>query len=153
MLVALLEPFVVGSYGWLTPDQFLDGIALTQAVPGPIVTLVAFVGFSVAGVPGALVATGGIYLPSFAAVLAVAPHLERWRHVDGVRAALKGVNAVVAGAILGVGLTLLRPGLPDRWAAALFLLALMVLVRRRVPALWVVIGGLAAGGIHLLVIG
>ena len=43
--------------------------------------------------------------------------------------------------------------LPDRWAAALFLLALMVLVRRRVPALWVVIGGLAAGGIHLLVIG
>ena len=150
MLVALLEPFVVGSYGWLTPDQFLDGIALTQAVPGPIVTLVAFVGFAVAGIPGAVVATFGIYLPSFAAVLAVAPFLERWRHVEGFRAALKGVNAVVAGAILGVGLTLLRPGIPDMWAGGLFLLALLSMVRFRAPALWVVAAGLVAGGIHLL---
>lgn len=149
MLVALLEPFVVESYGWLTPSQFLDGIALTQAVPGPIVTLVAFVGFAVAGVPGALVATIGIYLPSFAAVLAVAPHLERWRRIDGFRAALKGVNAVVAGAILGVGLTLLPSGLPDRWAAALFLVALLALVRFRAPAAWVMMAGLLAGAAHL----
>ena len=153
MLIALLEPFVVESYGWLTPDQFLDGIALTQAVPGPIVTLVAFVGFSVAGIPGALVATAGIYLPSFAAVLAVAPHLEKWRHVDGFRAGLLGVNAVVAGAILGVGLTLLPSGLPDQWAAALFLVALLVLIRFRVPAVWVVAGGLLAGILHFLAVG
>jgi chromate transporter len=153
MLVALLEPFVVDTYGWLTPDQFLDGIALTQAVPGPIVTLVAFVGFAVAGVPGAIVATGGIYLPSFAAVLAVAPFLERWRHLEGFRAALKGVNAVVAGAILGVGLTLLRPGLPDPWAGGLFLVTLLAMVRFKVPALWVVAAGLVAGGAHLLLTG
>jgi chromate transporter len=149
MLVALLEPFVVESYGWLTADQFLDGIALTQAVPGPIVTLVAFVGYAVAGVPGAVAATAGIYLPSFAAVLAVAPHLEKWRRVEGFRAALKGVNAVVAGAILGVGFTLLPSGLPDRWAAALFLGALFALIRFRVPAVWVVAAGLLAGGAHL----
>jgi len=153
MLVAVLEPFVVASYGWLTPDQFLDGIALTQAVPGPIVTLVAFVGYSVAGVPGAVVATGGIYLPSFVAVLAVAPHLEKWRHAEGFRAALRGVNAVVAGAILGVGLTLLPPGLPDRWAGALFFLVLLGLVRYRIPAVWVVAGGLLAGGAHLMLTG
>lgn len=153
MLVALLEPFVVGGSGWLTPDQFLDGIALTQAVPGPIVTLVAFVGFGLAGVPGALVATIGIYLPSFAAVLAVAPHVDRWRKVEGVRAALKGVNAVVAGAILGVGLTLLRPGLPDPWAGGLFLLALVALVRKKMSAIWAVVGGLLAGCVHLLLTG
>ncbi len=149
MLVALLEPFVVESYGWLTADQFLDGIALTQAVPGPIVTLVAFVGYAVAGVPGAVAATAGIYLPSFAAVLAVAPHLEKWRRVEGFRAALGGVNAVVAGAILGVGFTLLPSGLPDRWAAALFLGALFALIRFRMPAVWVVVAGLLAGGLHL----
>ena len=151
MLVALLEPFVVESLGWLTPQQFLDGIALTQAVPGPIVTLVAFVGYGVAGVPGALVATGGIYLPSFAAVLLVAPHLERWRRVEGFRAALKGVNAVVAGAILGVGLTLLPPALPDGWAGALFLVALVALVRFRIPAVWAVAAGLVAGALHTLI--
>jgi chromate transporter len=153
MLVALLEPFVVESYGWLTPDQFLDGIALTQAVPGPIVTLVAFVGFAVAGIPGAVVATAGIYLPSFAAVLAIAPHLEKWRRLESFRAGLRGVNAVVAGAILGVGLTLLPSGLPDRWAGGLFFVALAVLVRFRVPAVWVVAAGLAAGGIHLALAG
>ncbi|MBT8397036.1 MAG: chromate efflux transporter [Gemmatimonadetes bacterium] len=153
MLVALLEPFVVGSFGWVTADQFLDGIALTQAVPGPIVTLVAFVGFAVAGVPGAVVATVGIYLPSFAAVLLVAPHLERWRQLDGFRAALKGVNAVVAGAILGVGLTLLPSGLPDYWAAGIFLLALVGLVRFKAPAVWIVAGGLVLGGVRLALIG
>jgi len=153
MLVAILEPFVVGSYGWLSPDQFLDGIALTQAVPGPIVTLVAFIGYSVAGVPGALVATGGIYLPTFAAVLVVAPHLEKWRHAAGFRAALRGVNAVVAGAILGVGLSLLESGLPDRWAGGLFFVCLFSLVRLRIPAVWVVLGGFAAGFIHLALAG
>lgn len=153
MLVALLEPFVVESLGWLTADQFLDGIALTQAVPGPIVTLVAFVGFGVAGVPGALIATFGIYLPSFGAVLLVAPHLERWRKVESLQWALKGVNAVVAGAILGVGFTLLPPALPDPWAAGLCLVTLLGLVRFRLPAVWVVVAGLLAGGVRLVLMG
>jgi len=148
MLIALLEPFVVGSYGWLTPQQFLDGIALTQAVPGPIVTLVAFVGYAVAGVPGAAVATAGVYLPSFAAVLLVAPALDRWRHMESVAAALKGVNAVVAGAILGVGLTLLPSALEDLWGGAILLAALVALIRFRAKAIWLVLGGVGAGLIH-----
>jgi chromate transporter len=153
MLVALLEPFVVGSFGWLTPEEFLDGIALTQAVPGPIVTLVAFVGFAVAGVPGAFVATGGIYLPSFAAVLLVAPVLDKWRHMEGVAAALKGVNAVVAGAILGVGLTLLPSALEDLWGAAILMAALVALIRFRAKAIWLVMAGIGAGLIHALLAG
>jgi chromate transporter len=117
------------------------------------VTLVAFVGYGVAGVPGAAVATAGIYLPSFAAVLAVAPHLERWRAAEGFRAALRGVNAVVAGAILGVGFTLLPPALPNLPAAGLFLVAIISLVRFRVPAVWVMAGGLAAGAIRMAFLG
>lgn len=153
MLVALLEPFVVGSFGWLTPEEFLDGIALTQAVPGPIVTLVAFVGFAVAGVPGAFVATAGIYLPSFAAVLLVAPVLDKWRHMEGVAAALKGVNAVVAGAILGVGLTLFPSALEDLWGAAILMAALVALIRFRAKAIWLVMAGIGAGLVHALLTG
>jgi len=149
MLVALLEPFVVGTYGWLTPQQFLDGVALTQAVPGPIVTLVAFVGFSVAGFPGAALATAGIYIPSFAAVLLVAPALERWRNLDGVAAALRGVNAVVAGAILGVGLTLIPSALEDIWGSAILFLSLAVLIRFKTKALWIVGFGIGSGILHL----
>jgi chromate transporter len=150
MLVALLEPVVVGQYGWLTTDQFLDGIALTQAVPGPIVTLVAFVGYGVAGVPGALVATFGIYLPSFAAVLAVAPLLERWRHVEGLRAVLRGVNAIVVGAILGVALSLLPAAVPDPVAAMLFVAALVAGSRFGVGAVWLVGAGLLVGALRAL---
>ncbi len=150
MLVALLQPYVVDAYGWLTADQFLDGIALTQAVPGPIVTLVAFIGYAVAGLPGAVAATVGIYVPSFAAVLLVAPHLERWRQVDWVRATLRGVNAVVAGAILGVALTLLPPAVPDAWTGALLMLALVAGLRFGVKSLWLVLGGLVAGGLRSL---
>ncbi|HET6680304.1 MAG TPA: chromate transporter, partial [Gemmatimonadaceae bacterium] len=151
MLVALLRPFVVGQYGWLTADQFLDGIALTQAVPGPIVTLVAFVGFAVAGVAGASIATLGIYLPSFAAVFAAARFVERWREKESVRAVLKGVNAVVTGAIFGVSLTLLRPAVPDVAAAALLLLAAVALLRFGIAAVWLVMVGLAAGLIKFAV--
>lgn len=152
MLVALLQPYVVEQYGWLTSRQFLDGIALTQAVPGPIVTLVAFVGYGVAGLPGAAVATFGIYLPSFVAVLAVAPFLERWRHVDWVRAVLKGVNAVVAGAILGVALTLVPPAVPDLWAGLLLAAALVAVFRFGVGALWLVLAGLAVGVLRFVLV-
>jgi chromate transporter len=151
MLVALLEPFVVERFAWLTPQQFLDGIALTGAVPGPIVTLVAFVGFAVAGVPGAAVATVGIYIPSFLAVLLVAPWLERWRHLEGVGAALKGVNAVVAGAILGVGVGLIPPAIQDLWGSLILIVALVALVRFKAKAIWIVGAGIGFGLIHTLI--
>ena len=150
MLVALIQPYVVDAYGWLTAGQLLDGIALTQAVPGPIVMLVAFVGYAVAGPVGAAVATAGIYLPSFAAVLLVAPHLERWRRREWVRASLKGVNAVVAGAILGVALTLLPPAAPDAGAGLLLALGLITVFRFDVKAIWLLLAGLLAGATRIL---
>jgi chromate transporter len=145
MLVALIEPYVVDTYGWLTNEQFVEGIAVTQAVPGPIVTLVAFVGYGVAGLPGAAIATVGVYLPSFAAVFMAAPLLDRWRHVDWVKAALKGVNAVVAGAIGGVALTMVPPSVPDAWAAALLAAAVLATFAFRIGATWLVLAGLVAG--------
>lgn len=148
VLVALLEPYAVGRLGWLTQAQFLDGVALTQAVPGPISTLSAFVGYAAGGVPGAVLGTAGIYLPAFVGVLLVAPHLDRLRRVEWVRAALDGVSAVVAGAILGVGGTLLPPAVPDPLAGGLLLGGLGVLMVFRVPALWLVVAGLVAGGLR-----
>lgn len=152
VLVALLEPYAVGRYAWLTQAQFLDGVALTQAVPGPISTLSAFVGYAAGGVPGAVLGTAGIYLPAFVAVLLVAPHLDRLRRAVPVRAALDGVGAVVAGAILGVGATLLPPAVPDPLAGGLLLGGLAVLAAFRIPALWLVLAGLAAGGFRALLV-
>lgn len=151
VLVVLLEPFAVARYGWITQAQFLDGVALTQAVPGPISTLSAFVGFGAAGLPGAALATAGIYLPAFAAVLLVAPHLDRLRSMEPVRATLDGVSAVVAGAIVGVGASLVAAAVPDVVAGALLMGTLLVMMLLRVPAPWMVLVGLGAGLLRLLV--
>jgi chromate transporter len=144
-LVALLEPHAVAGSGWLTPGEYLDGIALSQAVPGPISTLSAFVGYAAAGLPGALVATTGVYLPAFVAVLLAARHVERLRGAEWARAALDGVNAVVTGSIFGVGMSLLPAAVDGTWAVLLFLAALLAMARFRAPAAVVVLAGLGAG--------
>ena len=145
VLVALLEPLAVGRYGWLTSGAFLDGVALTQAIPGPISTLTTFVGYAAAGVPGAFLATAGLYLPSFAAVMLIAPHLERMRGLAPFKAALEGVSAVVAGAIVGVAAGLFLQAVPDLLAGAVFVVALVLLAKSGLSSGWVVLGGLAAG--------
>jgi chromate transporter len=150
VLVALLQPYAVDQYGWLTSPQFLDGVALTQAVPGPISTLSAFVGYAAAGVPGAMLGTLGIYLPAFISVLVVAPRLERLREIVAVRHALEGVVAVAAGAVVGVGMSLVVAGVRDVPAAALMVVALSLALWRKTPALWLVAGGLGAGVLRIL---
>ncbi len=148
-LVALLEPHAVAGNGWLTPGQYLDGIALSQAVPGPISTLSAFVGYAAAGLPGAVLATSGVYLPAFVAVIVAARHVERLRGAEWARAALDGVNAVVTGSIFGVGLALLPAAVDGLWAGLLFMAALLAMARGRVPAAAVVLAGLGAGLVKL----
>ena len=150
VLVALLKPLAVDRYGWLTNAAFLDGVALTQAIPGPISTLTAFVGYAAAGVPGAFLATGGLYLPSFVAVLSIAPQLERMRRRAQFEAVLEGVSAVVAGAIVGVAVGLFPSAVPDPFAGAALAIALLAVVWFGVGAGWVVLGGLLVGLIRML---
>ncbi len=149
-LVVLLQPIAVEEYAWLTAGQFLDGVAITQAVPGPISTLAAFVGFAAAGVPGATLATVGIYVPAFAAVLFVAPRFARLREVAGIKAALRGVSAVVAGSLIGVALTLVPPAIPDPPSVVVFVAAGGALLSGRVGPLGLVLGGLAVGVVRAL---
>ncbi|HKK91894.1 MAG TPA: chromate efflux transporter [Longimicrobiales bacterium] len=144
-LVVLLQPVAVEQYGWLTAGQFLDGVAITQAVPGPISTLAAFVGFAAAGVSGATLATAGIYLPAFAAVLFVAPRFARLREVAGIKAGLRGVSAVVAGSLLGVALTLVPPAIPDMVAGVIFAVAGVALLSGKAGPLPLVLVGLVVG--------
>lgn len=152
VLVPLLEPFAVGRHGWLTSGAFLDGVALTQAVPGPISTLTTFVGYAAAGVPGAFLATAGLYLPSFAAVLLIAPHLERVRGLAPFKAGLDGVSTVVAGAIVGVAAGLFLQAVPDPFAGAVFVTALALLAKSGLPSGWIVLGGLGVGVVRTIVL-
>jgi chromate transporter len=144
VLVALLGPEVVAR-GWLTERQFLDGIALGQATPGPITLTSVFVGFAVQGTLGALVATVAIYVPSFLAVLTgTGPFMRRFRQNASVAAFVEGITAASLGAVLAESALLARTALAGGTRVAIFILGLTA-VLARVPVVWVVLGGALLG--------
>jgi chromate transporter len=144
VLVPLLAPEVLGR-GWLTERQFLDGIALGQATPGPIVLTSVFVGYAVGGVLGSIVATAAIYLPSFLAVLAGSgPFLRRFRDQPAVASFVEGVTAAALGAVLAAAILLAETGLAGPFRIALFVAAGAAILAR-VPVVWTVIAGAGVG--------
>jgi len=138
----LLLHEVVEVRHWLDPATFMDGIALGQVTPGPIVITATFVGQLVAGIGGALVATVAMLTPSLVVLLAAAGHLDRLRGSAAVQRALRGVLATFVGLLAAVLFHFLRTTPWSPVAAAVALAALAAL-RLGVDLLWVVTGGAA----------
>ena len=145
VLLAFLELGLVRQHAWLTQQQLLDAVAIGQFTPGPVLSTATFIGYILGGVPGAAVATLGIFLPSFFYVALLAPVLFRLRQSAWIAAFLDSVNvcavALMAGVTFRLGADALRG-----WAAWLIaLLSFGVLLRWRVSPAWVVLGGGLAG--------
>lgn len=115
VLIAYLRAEIV-QRGWLDDARLLDAVAIGQLTPGPVSTAATFVGYLVAGWPGAVVATTGMFLPSFAFVAATGPLIERWRTRPVLRGALDLVNAVVVGLIAAVAVRLAPAALETTFA-------------------------------------
>jgi chromate transporter len=98
-MVAFIQEQVVGQFHWLTPQGFIDGLALGQFTPGPILMVAAYIGYKIAGMAGAMVAAAAIFLPSFILMLSVLPMFERVRTLVWTKAAMRGIGP---GAALGV---------------------------------------------------
>ena len=96
-ILAFIQDQIVNHLRWLTPQQFLDGLALGQLTPGPIVMLAAFVGYEVGAIGGAVVAAAAVYLPSFILMLAVLPAMGRLKRLAWMNAALRGISPAVIG--------------------------------------------------------
>ena len=94
VLVAYLEGGLVNDYGWLSKDQLLDAIAIGQFTPGPVLSTATFIGYQLYGLPGAIVATAGIFLPSFLFVLILNPLIPKLRQSRWTAAFLDSVNVV-----------------------------------------------------------
>jgi chromate transporter len=148
VLLSFLERDVVERYGWLTETQLLDAIAVGQVTPGPVFTTATFVGYQAAGLPGAAVATVGIFLPAFLFVAALAWIVPRVRRSAWAGAALDGVNAASLGLMAAVLVRLADDALPDAFTVVLAVLALGVLLRWRPNSAWLVGAGAAVGLLH-----
>jgi len=124
-----------------------------QMSPGPVLSSATFIGYLVAGTPGAVISTLAIFLPSFVITALVGPWLPRLRGSPVLRAFLRGVNAAVVALILAVSVTLFRSAIVDAWTALLLLGGLVALVRFRLDTLWLIGGGAVFGFVHYLLAG
>jgi chromate transporter len=132
VIVPFLQQGVVQQYGWLGEREFLVAVAIGMISPGPVVITATFVGYLVAGFWGALVATVGIFLPSFILVLVAAPVLARHRSNRNVQGFVKGAYAAAIGTILGACVLLGRIAIGDWLTILIALLSLAAVVRWQV---------------------
>lgn len=147
-MIAFIQDQVVGQFGWLTPNEFIDGLALGQLTPGPILMLAAYVGYKVAGVGGAAVAAGAAFLPSFVLMLAILPVLERVRKLTWTRAVMRGMGPAVVG-VLAVSLFRLAPhALPDLFAVAILAASLVAVIVYRLGTVRLMIAGSILGALR-----
>jgi chromate transporter len=151
VLLAFLRGDFVSRLGWLTDQQLLNAVAIGQFTPGPVLTTATFVGYLLAGLPGAVLATVGIFLPGFVFVAVSHPVIPRLRRSRTAGAVLDGVNAAALGLMAGVTFQLGRAALIDVWTVLLALAGAAALWRTKVNSVWLIVGGAAAGLlIHLL---
>jgi chromate transporter len=152
VLIAYIQQDVVNTFGWLTTRQLLDAVAIGQITPGPVSTTASMVGYILAGLPGALVATLGIFLPSFVFVVLSAPFIPRMRDNLFFSAFLSGVNAGVIAAILVTLIDLMRGSIYTLDGAAVSPIAvgigvvsLLLLIRTRLNPTWLILAGALVG--------
>ncbi|WOD38891.1 chromate efflux transporter [Nodosilinea sp. E11] len=157
VIIPLLETAVVDDFGWMTRSQFIDGVALGELTPGPVVITAAFVGYKVAGALGALVATVAIFTPSFLFIMFASPFLLKLRQNPWAKSFLKGVLPAVLGAIAAAAIPLAAAALVQDtvprtvFAITVGIVALVALVHFRRPTWQLVpigaIAGLVAGAV------
>jgi len=144
-IVAFVQEQLVTQLQWLTPQEFLDGIALGQLSPGPVLMLATYVGYKLCGLPGALVGQLAIYVPSFAVMLSILPVLARFREILWIKAAMRGIGAAVIG-VVAVSLIYLAPiAAPDAFAAALLVLTVLLMLTFSIRPVPLILAGALAG--------
>jgi chromate transporter len=132
-VVPFLYGGVVQSHHWLTEHQFVDAVAVAMITPGPVVITVAFIGYLVAGLKGAVVAALGMFLPVYLIVIMLAPSFKHWAKNAQLNAFVRGVTAAATGAIAGAVIVLARRSLYDVPTIIIAIASLLVLLRWKVP--------------------
>ena len=147
VLLAFLQGDLVGRWHWLTATQLLDATAVGQVTPGPVFTTATFIGYLLGGLPGAVVATVGIFLPSFVFVALSGPLIPRLRQSPIAGGFLDGVNVASLALMAVVTWHLGRAAILDSPTALLAVVSAILLIRFRVNSLWLILGGAMLGSI------
>jgi chromate transporter len=150
VLLAYLRGDLVDRWHWLTEPELLDAIAVGQITPGPVFTTATFVGYLLAGTPGAVLATVGIFLPAFVFVAASAPLIPKLRSWPATARFLDGVNAASVGVMVWTLAILARGAITDVTTAGIAAVAALALWRFKASSTLVILTAAAFGGLSLL---
>ena len=141
VLLAFLRNDLVLRYGWLTDKQLLDAIAIGQFTPGPVFTTATFIGYVLAGLPGAVLATVGIFLPSFCFVALLTRIVPHVRKSSWTASLLDGVNVAALALMGGVTWQLGQAAIIDIPTILLAVAAAVLLFRYKINSAWLVLAG------------
>jgi chromate transporter len=150
VLLAFLRADFVTRFGWLTDRQLLDAIAIGQVTPGPLFTAATFIGYLLGGVSGAVLATLGIFLPSFVFVAISNPMIPRLRKSPWAGGFLDGVNAAALGLMAAVTWQLGRASLVDPLTIIVAIVSLGILFRFKINSVWLILAGGLVGLLSML---
>ena len=128
-IVPFLYGGVVKEYQWLNEQQFLDAVAVAMITPGPVVITVGFIGYLVAGVPGACVAALATFLPCYLFTILPAPYFKKYGKHPAIKAFVDGVTAAAIGAIIGAVFVLGKRQLTDIPSIGFALITILLLIR------------------------
>ena len=145
VLLAFLRADFVLRLGWLTDQQLLDAVAIGQVTPGPVFTAATFIGYLLGGTSGALLATLGIFLPSFIFVAISNPLIPKIRNSAWASSLLDGVNASSLGLMAAVTFQLAASSLADIYTFSIAIISLVLLLRYKINSTWLIAGGAIAG--------
>lgn len=145
VLLAFLQADLVSRLHWLTQAQLLDAVAVGQVTPGPVFTTATFIGYLLGGIPGAVVATIGIFLPGFLFVAASRPLIPRIRSSQIAAAFLDGVNVGAVALMIAVSWQLGRAAVVDFPSALIAPVSAGVLIYFRINSAWLIFAGALIG--------
>jgi chromate transporter len=128
-IVPFLYGGVVKEYAWLNEQQFLDAVAVAMITPGPVVITVGFIGYLVAGVPGACVAALATFLPCYLFTILPAPYFKKWGKHPAIKAIVDGITAAAIGAIAGAVIVLAKRQFSDWITVTIALITVLLLIR------------------------
>ncbi|WP_293025189.1 chromate transporter [Pandoraea sp.] len=145
-IVPFLYGGVVTEHHWLNDKQFVDAVAVAMITPGPVVITVGFIGYLIAGLPGACVASLGTFLPCYLFTVIPAPYFKKYGKLPGVRAFVDGITAAAVGAITGSVIVIAKRSIVDLPTVALALITIGMLWRfKKLPEPVVVVAAAIIG--------
>ncbi|MFK8101873.1 MAG: chromate efflux transporter [Saprospiraceae bacterium] len=148
VLFAYLDGELIEQVGWLTHSDLVEAIAVGQVTPGPVLSTATFVGYKVGGYSGAILATLGMFIPSFFYVWALNPLIHKMRKSAPLKAFLSAVNVAAVAVMIVVSLKMAESILID-WKTGLICAVsfFVYFYFKKINTLWIILGGAVLGGL------